>query len=83
MSDLLLRGVEPETVKRLKARAKRNERSLQAELRVILHQAAEREVAEVMTFEEGVRFAAEMRKKLEGKIEGTTAELIREDRDSR
>lgn len=83
MSDILLRGVEPQTVQKLKARAKRHERSLQAELRVILREAAAEPMIEAMTFQEAVRFADEMRQKLAGRIKGTTADLIREDRDSR
>jgi plasmid stability protein len=83
MSDVLVRDLPADALQRLKDRALKHGRSLQSELQRILLQASQQSEPEQMTFEEAVHFAAEMRKKLEGKIEGTTAELIREDRDSR
>jgi plasmid stability protein len=40
MSDILVRGLEPETIERLKARAKRHGRSLQSELKSLVERAA-------------------------------------------
>jgi plasmid stability protein len=40
MSQILVRNLSPETVDRLKAQAKRNKRSLEAEVRSILDEAA-------------------------------------------
>lgn len=78
MPDVLVRDVDSSALTELKRRAKKNHRSLQAELRLILLRAAEqREVS----FEEAVRFADEMRRKYAGKITGDSADLIREDRD--
>ena len=42
MSQILVRNLDPETVERLKMQAKLNRRSLQAEVKVILEQAARR-----------------------------------------
>ena len=81
MAQVLIRGLKDETVAAWKARAKRHNRSLEAELRELIEQNQRPELD--MSWEEAVRFAEEMRAKLEGKVSGTTAELIREDRDSR
>ena len=40
MPDILVRGLDPETLKRLKARAKQHGRSLQSELKLLVEQAA-------------------------------------------
>lgn len=39
MSQVLVRGLDPAVIRRLKLRARRNRRSLQAELKCILEQA--------------------------------------------
>lgn len=72
------RNLDSPALAELKRRAKKNHRSLQAELRLILHRAAEQKEA---SFEEAVRFADEMRHKYAGKITGDSADLIREDRE--
>jgi plasmid stability protein len=41
MAQVLIRDIAPETVDKLKARARRNRRSLEAELRVIFEKAVE------------------------------------------
>lgn len=75
MSDILVRGMDEETVARLKSRARRNGRSLQSELKQVLEDAASLEGGEV----------AEMLKRWETRLAGRrfaeSAELIREDRD--
>ena len=40
MADILIRGLEPETIKELKSRAKRHGRSLQGEVKLLVEQAA-------------------------------------------
>lgn len=78
MPDVLVRGLEPLVLARLKHRAKTHHRSLQAELKLILSAAVE---ADEVSFEEAVRFADEMRRKYAGTIAGDSTDLIREARD--
>ena len=84
MPDLLIRNLEPPLLARLETRAKNNHRSLQAELRAMLGEAAA-EPDEVsfdrVSFAEAVRFADQMRRKTAGKITGDSTDFIREDRD--
>jgi plasmid stability protein len=74
MSDLLIRGLDPGAVQRLKARAKRHARSLQSEARHILENASGQSVAEVLAK------ARQCRKKLGRRFEDSV-QLIREDRE--
>ena len=78
MPDVLVRDLESPVLAQLKKRAKKNHRSLQAELKVILIDAAE---PDDVSFAEAVRFADEMRRKYAGKIIGDSTEIIREARD--
>ena len=39
MPDILIRGLEPETIRQLKVRAKRHGRSLQGEVKLLVEQA--------------------------------------------
>jgi hypothetical protein len=73
MGDILIRGLPRHTIERLKARAKRNGRSLQAEARLLLEQSAgARDVAEILDrWDE--QFA--------GRSLCPTADMLREDRD--
>ena len=76
MSQILVRDLDPELVERLKQRAKRNRRSLQAEVKVILESAANpriqrREVLEIM---DRIRSAS-------GPQTTDSVDLIREDRE--
>ena len=77
MSDILIRGMAPGTVQRLKARAKRNGRSLQGEAKSILENAAE------LTLHESLILADQWRKKLspDGKNFSDSAALVREGRE--
>lgn len=75
MSDILIRGLAPQTLKRLKVRAKRHGRSLQSEVRSLLENAAGPSVAEVLAN------ARQWRKKLGRRFEDCTL-LIREDREN-
>ncbi|MCZ7649085.1 MAG: hypothetical protein M5U26_28165 [Planctomycetota bacterium] len=74
MSDMLIRGLDAQTVKRLKSRAKRHGRSLQGEVKLVLENAAGRTMAEAL------KDARALRRKL-GKRFDDSAVLIREDRD--
>jgi plasmid stability protein len=76
MGQVLIRGLEEEVLERLRRRADGNHRSLEGELREILMMAS-RQVSAA----EGRRLAQEMRRSLEGREHGDSAELIREDRD--
>ena len=76
MSDILIRGVDTQTLQRLKARAKRNGRSLQGEAKLILEQAAGHSLPEALAA------AGQWRRKLakQGRRFTDSAALIREDR---
>jgi plasmid stability protein len=73
MSDILIRDVAPTTLTRLKHRAKRHHRSLQAEAKLLLEQAAGSEDVQGLLDAWQQRFA--------GRKFASSAELIREDRD--
>jgi plasmid stability protein len=79
MPDLLIRDVDPAMVERLKAQAKRNGRSMQAEAREILEKNVQ------MTMAEWLERMAELTKDDPPWQPGdpTVAELIREERDER
>jgi len=76
MPDILIRGVDARVLRRLKARAKRNGRSLQGETKLILEHAAGHSLPEALAA------ARRWRKKLakSGKRFTDSAALIREDR---
>jgi antitoxin FitA len=76
MGQLLVRGLDDTVIERLKRRAESHHRSLEAELRDILEQAA-RQVDVSLTAD----LADRIRRKLEGRAHTDSAELIREDRD--
>lgn len=75
MPHVLVRDIEPRVLEKLKARARQSGRSLEAELRLILHQAAGEPAAGLLTELDRVRalFA--------GRNFSDSAELLREDRD--
>jgi len=78
MTQLLIRNLSDDAVRRLRERAKRHHRSLEAEVREILEdQAGRDEDAREAAF----LFAADMRQRLQGRVSGDSADLIREDRD--
>jgi plasmid stability protein len=77
MSNILVRDLSPETVNNLKERAKRNRRSLQAEVRDIL----EREGSKGrLTNLEALRIFEEIAERA-GPQTSDSVDLIREDRD--
>ena len=80
MTDILIRDVNGKALARLKARAKRNGRSLQGEAKLILENAAGS-----LTLREAAAMARQWRNKLSrnGKMFSDSAELIREGREER
>ena len=78
MANALVRDLDDQVYERLKARAVGNNRSLEAELREILVAASK----QVSVAEARAR-AAEIRQRLSGRTHSDSAELIREDRDTR
>lgn len=77
MPNLLVRDLDAEVLKRLKAAAKANGRSLQAEIHAVLRRASTRNLAETR------RLSARWLKRLTGDGHSDSARLIREDRDTR
>ncbi len=73
MEKLLIRNLDPELVEQLKSRAKRNGRSLSAEVKHILESAVPKQA---VNMEEILEHMAQMRERTRG-----SADLIREDRD--
>jgi plasmid stability protein len=75
MAQLLVRDVAPEVVEKLKVRAQRNRRSLEAELRVIFQDAVQEPATDMQAEVERVRalFA--------GRIFDDSATLLRADRE--
>ena len=80
MAQVLVRNLDDEVVERIKRRAERNGRSLEAELRDILATEAYRD-RKAEALEELRAIRARSRPWQPG--EPTAAEMIREDRDSR
>lgn len=71
MPDVLIRDLSPETIKNLKGRAHRNGRSMQAELKSIIDQAAQTE------FMDAEILSAKIRRMLEGRRHTDSAEVTR------
>jgi plasmid stability protein len=74
--NLLIRGLDDEVLQRLKAAAKANRRSLQAELHDVLRRASTRNLAETR------RLSARWLRRLKARSHSDSAALIREDRGS-
>jgi len=75
MPDILVRDIDPEKLERLKARAKKNGRSLQSEAKLLIEKAAEER-----TIEDILESARQIRKKV-GTPAVDSVTLIREDRE--
>lgn len=75
MADILVRGLEERVVSRLKQRAKRNGRSLQGEVKLIIERAAK-----VASIDESLEALRSLRAAT-GRGFGDSAALIREDRE--
>jgi plasmid stability protein len=74
MAQVLVRDLDPEVVERLAERARRNNRSLQDELRAILERAS------LENMPEAQRLAGLMRRRLAGRTRTDSARLQAEDR---
>lgn len=77
MPDVLVRDLDGDVLKQLKAAAKANGRSLQAEIHEVLRRANTRNLAETR------RLSAKWLKRLRRPNHSDSAELIREDRGAR
>ncbi len=77
MPDVLVRDLDNDVLKQLKAAAKAHGRSLQAEIHDVLRRANARKLAETR------RLSAKWLKRLSGPRHSDSAALIREDRDAR
>jgi antitoxin FitA len=75
MTQLLIRDMKPEIIKRLKKRAKQNHRSLQGELKFIVENAVSS-----MTMEEIKDISQVWQKRLKSHSFTDSAILLREDR---
>lgn len=74
LASVLIRDLDERTIERLKTRASRNGRSLQAELRMLVERAAAVDVLESR------EIAARIRKKLGGRKHSDSAALLADDR---
>jgi plasmid stability protein len=78
MGSILVRGLNQKTIERLKAHARLNGRSLQQEVKEILERAAD-----ALTMREARQLFERWSRRLGERSFSDSAELIREDRDSR
>jgi antitoxin FitA len=78
MGQLIVRNLDDRVIDALKARAARQERSLEAELRLILERAAAERFVDIA---EARARAERISRALEGRSHSDSAALIREDRD--
>jgi antitoxin FitA len=77
MANLLVRNLDDDVLRELKAAAKAHGRSLQAEIHEVLRSASARRRAETR------RLSARWLKRLRGSTQSDSAALIRQDRDTR
>jgi plasmid stability protein len=77
MANVLVRDLDEEVLKQLKASAKAHGRSLQAEIHDVLRRASTRNLAETR------RLSVQWLKRLRRSAQSDSAALIREDRDAR
>jgi len=75
MAQILVRNIDDAVVERLKARARTNDRSLEAEVRQILEQSAKIDMVQAR------KEVLEIRARLKGRKFPDVAELIREDQE--
>jgi plasmid stability protein len=78
MAQMTVRNLDDKVYAALKARAKRNHRSLEAEVRALLEQAARDELRQ-----EFLRWTAELRERMRPHYTGDVTAEIRAERDSR
>jgi plasmid stability protein len=77
MANVLVRDLDEDVLKQLKAAAKANGRSLQAEIHDVLRRASTRNLAETR------RLSTQWLKRLRRSAQSDSGALIREDRDTR
>ena len=77
MAQILIRNLDPSTVERLKVQAERNQRSLEAEVRFILDDAA----AEFRRSRERALAVADQIRRRAGPQTSDSVDLLREDRE--
>jgi plasmid stability protein len=77
MANLLLRDLDADTLRQLKAAAKAHGRSLQAEIHEVLRNASTRNLAETR------RLSTQWLRRLRGTAHTDSTALIREDRNAR
>ncbi|KKK99011.1 hypothetical protein LCGC14_2637020 [marine sediment metagenome] len=77
MAQILVRDLDPKAVERLKKRAKADGRSLQAEVKMILEQAAG---APTVEMGKARQLVDEIRRRFHGRPFPDSTELVREDR---
>jgi plasmid stability protein len=77
MANVLLRDLDDDVLKQLKAAAKAHGRSLQAEIHDVLHRASTRNLAETR------RLSAQWLKRLRKSSQSDSSGMVREDRDKR
>ena len=75
MAQVIVKGLHESVVERLKARAKQHGHTLQSELKTIIEQAAHQD-----DFASARKLAAQLRRRLSGRVHTDSAELIAEDR---
>jgi plasmid stability protein len=78
MGSILVRGLNQKTIERLKERARLNGRSLQQEVKALLERAAN-----TLTMPEAGQLSEQWMHRFGGRPMSDSAQLIREDRDSR
>lgn len=77
MPSVHIRGLSGPTLEKLRARARRNDRSLQAELKLILEEAAGRDWSDTLAR------AERMSRQLARRVHDDSTQLIARDRQSR
>jgi len=78
MAQILVRNLDQEVLAQLKKRAKEEGRSLQAEAKLILEQAATSPTVDMATAK---KMMEDFRRRFKGRRFSDSAELIRQDRD--
>jgi antitoxin FitA len=78
MAQILVRNLDAEVVKKLKLRARKNHRSLQAELKIIIDEEAESLAPDR---EQALKKLLKLRRQFQGRKFPDSGALIREDRD--
>jgi hypothetical protein len=75
MAQILVRNLDEKTVGRLKRQAKRNGRSLQSEVKILIEEGAK------VDMQTARKLADRFRRRFKGRLFSNSADLIREDRD--